>query len=140
MSGNAVGAWERSPDYKVGYDNGVKALNTSDAAKGMLLSGEHYRKLNEFGQDYANNRFQQYVSRLYSLAGMGENAAARTGQATMQTGNAQAANTMAGAEASASGIVGAANQWSGAIGGIADNAAYLANRYGSSYGQPASLY
>lgn len=133
MSDSALAGWEKTPDYKVTFDAGVKAVNQNDAAKGKLLSGAHYKALSDYAGDYANTRFNQYVERLYGLAGRGQNAAAGTGTAAMRTGDSVASNTMEGATAEASGIVGSANQWSSALGSVADMGGYLANRYGSSY-------
>ena len=93
------------------------------------MSGATQKALSDYGQqsasqEYGNayNRFNadqtnQY-NRLSNLVGIGQNAAAMSGNAGAQTAQAVANNTMQGANASAAGQIGSANALSNMIGGL----------------------
>lgn len=113
------------PSYKFRLNEGLNAVQSGAAAHGGLLSGATQKALMNYGQDAASqeygnayNRFtadqtNQY-NRLANLVGVGQNAAAQTGNAGLQTGQAIANNTMMGANAQAAGIIGSANAWNNA--------------------------
>ena len=104
------------PSYQFRLQQGQDAIQSSAAAKGGLLTGATLKALQNYGQDaasqeYSNayNRFNadqtnQY-NRLSNLVGLGQNAAAQQGNAGMQTAQAVANNTMAGANARAAGQI-----------------------------------
>ncbi|ENX6466365.1 DNA transfer protein p32, partial [Acinetobacter baumannii] len=91
------------------------------AAQGGLLSGATQKALNNYAQDFASQEYQnaynrfnadqtnQY-NRLSNLVGLGQSAAAGVGNAGMQTSQAIANNTMAGANAQAAGTIAAGNK------------------------------
>ena len=105
-----------TPDYQFTYDQGLRALDRTSAAKGLRLSGAQLRGAQQFGQGLASQQFGNYYNRLLSLAQMGGQAAG-----TAMSGSNQAASNMgnmygnignsylAQGQAQASGIVGAAN-------------------------------
>lgn len=124
------------PSYQFRLQQGQDSIQSSAAAQGGLLSGATLKALQNYGQDYASQEYQnaynrfnadqtnQY-NRLSNLVGVGQNAAAQTGNAGLQTGQAIANNTMAGGNAKASGIIGNANAkaqrdqaWGQTIGGL----------------------
>lgn len=124
------------PSYQFRLNQGLGAIQSSAAAQGGLLSGATLKALQNYGQDYASqeysnayNRFNadqtNRFNRLSTLAGMGQNAAAQVGNAGLQTGQAIANNTMAGANALAAGQVSSANTW---------------NNYANQLGSMASMY
>nr|MCJ9372844.1 DNA transfer protein p32 [Acinetobacter baumannii]MCJ9474479.1 DNA transfer protein p32 [Acinetobacter baumannii]MCJ9482068.1 DNA transfer protein p32 [Acinetobacter baumannii]MCJ9568232.1 DNA transfer protein p32 [Acinetobacter baumannii] len=90
-------------------------------AQGGLLSGATQKALNDYAQNFASQEYQnaynrynadqtnQY-NRLSNLVGLGQSAAAGVGNAGMQTGQAIANNTMAGANAQAAGTIAAGNK------------------------------
>lgn len=108
------------PGYWFRLQQGQQALQNSAAAGSGALSGAALKDLLGYNQDMAsteyNNSFNRYQTqqgnifqRLFSLAGLGENAAATTGaQGTAAAGNAGANISNAGT-ATGSGIVGGAN-------------------------------
>lgn len=109
-----------TPGYEFRFDEGVRALDRSAAARGSLRGGGHERELIRYGQGIASDEFGNYANRLASLAGMGQGATVTTGQFGQQTagaiGNialggaqAQASNLADAATARASGYVGAGN-------------------------------
>lgn len=128
------------PSYKFRLQQGQDSIQSGAAAQGGLLSGATQKTLLNYGQEAASqeygnayNRFNadqtnQY-NRLANLVGVGQNAAAQTGNAGLQTGQAIANNTMAGANAQAAGTVANANAWANAgqqLGTM--GAAYMNNR------------
>ena len=140
FSESTLAAFRNSPDYIVARDEGIRARDYSAAAKGNLLSGGQEKRLAEFGSDLGNLKFQQYMDRLYSLAGMGQNAAAGQGQAATNAGSSLARLALDQGESQASGTVGSANAITSGINGLTSNLAYLAARNPSAYKQPTSIY
>ncbi len=108
------------PGYAFRQQQGSQAIQNSAAAGSGALSGSALKDLLTWNQDSAsqeyNNAFNRYqttqgniFSRLSSIAGLGQNAAAGVGaQGTQLAGNAGQAVANAGA-ASGAGIVGAGN-------------------------------
>jgi hypothetical protein len=127
---NALNAFKMSPDYQVAMKEGIGAVDASAAARGNLLSGGQIKRLADYGADLGARGFQGYMNRLNQLAGMGEDAASRTGQfgstAATNIGNAQ----MAAGEAQAGGIVGGYNSLAGGMSDAFNNLSFAAKRYG----------
>lgn len=128
------------PSYQFRLNEGLGAVQQASANQGNLLSGATLKALNNYAQDYASqeyhnayNRFNadqtnQY-NRLSNLIGMGQNASAQTGNAGMQTAQAVAQNTMAGADALASGRIARGNTWADMLGQIGQaGVAYYGNK------------
>ncbi|UUM27165.1 DNA transfer protein p32 [Acinetobacter colistiniresistens] len=109
------------PSYKFRLNQGLDAVQSGAAAQGGLLSGATQKALNDYAQNFASQEYQnaynrynadqtnQY-NRLSNLVGLGQSAAAGVGNAGMQTGQAIANNTMAGANAQAAGTIAAGNK------------------------------
>lgn len=128
------------PSYQFRLNQGLKAVEQGSASQGNLLSGATLKALNNYAQEsasqeYANayNRFNadqtnQY-NRLSNLIGMGQNAAAQMGNNGLQTAQAVAQNTMAGADAMASGRIAQNNAWANTLGQLGTIAGgYFENR------------
>lgn len=109
------------PSYQFRLQQGQDAIQSSAAAQGGLLSGATLKALQNYGQESASqeygnayNRFNadqtNRYNRLSNLVGLGQNAAAQQGNAGMQTAQAVASNTMAGANAQAAGTIAAGNR------------------------------
>lgn len=111
FSDASLAAFQRSPDYQFALQSGVGALENSAAARGMLRSGSTLRGITQFGQDLASQQFGNYRGALGQLASIGSGAAGASGQAGMEAGGALA-----------SGIVGAGNAFSGALGSLGNYA------------------
>ena len=108
------------PSYQFRLQQGQDSIQSGAAAQGGLLSGATQKALLNYGQEAAsqeyNNAYNRFnadqtnqYNRLANLVGMGQNAAAQTGNAGMQTAQAVASNTMAGANALAAGKIAAGN-------------------------------
>ena len=128
------------PSYKFRLQQGQDSIQSGAAAQGGLLSGATQKALLNYGQEAASqeygnayNRFNadqtnQY-NRLANLVGVGQNAAAQTGNAGLQTGQAIANNTMGAGNALAAGQIGSANAWNNAAQQLGTmGAAYMQNR------------
>lgn len=127
------------PGYQFRLQQGQDSIQSGAAAQGGLLSGATQKALAGYGQDMASqeysnayNRFNadqtnQY-NRLANLVGVGQNAAAQTGNAGLQTGQAVANNTMAGANAQAAGVVAAGNRTANNFGAVL-NVANTASKF-----------
>lgn len=128
------------PSYKFRLNEGLNSVQSGAAAQGGLLSGATQKALANYGQEAASqeygnayNRFNadqtnQY-NRLANLVGVGQNAAAQTGNAGLQTGQAIANNTMGAGNALAAGSIASSNAWANAgqqLGTM--GAAYMQNR------------
>lgn len=82
----AMGRYQQSPGYQFQMDQGLRAVDSAAAAKGMVRSGATLKAEQTFGQGLANSDFGTYYNRLMGLSTLGENAAA---------GGASTANTSA---------------------------------------------
>ena len=101
-----------SPGYQFRLNEGLKGVQNSAAARGILQSGGTLKGLTKYGQDYAANDFNDSFNRVASvaaggqqvnstLASLGANAATNAGNFATQ-----------GANARASGYIGQANSLS----------------------------
>lgn len=113
---SAVGtSFQESPGYAFAFNEGQRALEGSAAAGGNLRSGATMKALTNYGQGMANQEYGNWLSRLGSLAGMGQAAAgnqaaagANFGQMSSNAlsglGNAQSAGAIAQGNAIQGGI------------------------------------
>lgn len=117
------------PSYQFRLQQGQDSIQSGAAAQGGLLSGATLKALQGYGQDMASqeygnayNRFNadqtNQFNRLSNLIGMGQNASAQQGNAGMQTAQAVANNTMAGANAQAAGQIAAGNRTANTFGSV----------------------
>jgi hypothetical protein len=91
-----------SPGYQWRLDEGMREVESSAAAQGMLRSGATMKALQERGQGLASSEFENYYNRLYNLSQGGLKAAGGQADAEMKTGAdmAQTAMSAGGAQAS----------------------------------------
>jgi len=83
----------QTPCYQFQYEQGVKALERTAAAKGMLQSANTMGAIQEFGQNQAMSYYNNYLSQLSGAVAQGANA---TGQiAANQVGQGNALSTLA---------------------------------------------
>ncbi len=119
--------FQQDPGYGFRLKEGLRALESSAAARGGLLSGNQMRGVTRFGQELGSqeytNAFNRYqaeraarLNPLQSLAGMGQSNAATMAQQAGQYGQnlAQGAATMGNIRAS--GYMNTANALTGALG------------------------
>jgi len=125
------------PSYQFQLQQGQNALQNSQAAGSGALSGAAMKSLMGYNQDYAStgyqnafNRWQSNNNNIYSrltgLAGLGENAAAGSGNNAAQVGQSVAGSMANAGNALAAGGVGQTNAWMGAL-NSGMGYAYMAN-------------
>lgn len=113
---NAMQNFFTSPGFEFRRDQGIEAIERSNAARGRLDSGASLKDLNRFGQGLASQEFNNFANRLASLAGVGQGATGQTAQAGQNFANAQS-NILTGmGNARASGFIGQGNAIRGLIG------------------------
>ena len=108
-----------SPGYQFRFDEGMRGIENSAAARGMLGSGGTLKDLVRFGQGVAADDYNQQFNRTMAIAAGGQQANATTGSlgalAAQNSGNAM----MQAANAKASGYAGQAQAWGGALNNLA---------------------
>jgi hypothetical protein len=135
--------YQADPGYAFRLKEGMKALDAQAAARGGLISGAALKAANRYGQDYASNEYANAFNRyqtnrsnqlqpLQSLMGTGQTATNATSNAAGAYGTAAGNNALAAGNAQASGIVGGANAWNNAFGGVAK--AFNSSTYGGGGG------
>jgi hypothetical protein len=109
-----------SPDYQFALDQGMKTLDRSAAARGRLDSGGYGQDLVKYGQGMAEQNYNNFYSRLQSMAGQGQTTATNLGTlgANMATNIGNQYNNMGNARQSGYAQIGQNNaQAAAAIGG-----------------------
>lgn len=84
----AFDAWRNSTGYNFGLKQGMGAISGSAASKGLLNSGATAKALNEYGQNFANTQYGNYVDQLMGLINpglQGANTIAGAGQVSTST-------------------------------------------------------
>lgn len=137
LQGDFMANWQQDPGYQFRMNEGMKAINSAAAARGMGNSGATMKALTKYGQDYASNEYDKAYNRnfnrLSTLAGFGSqasntnvNSAGNYGSQVagnaIGMGNASASNQIAGANRMAdfvNGSIKAAGQAAGQGGGMA---------------------
>lgn len=115
------------PSYNFRFNEGMKALQNSAAARGGLLSGNTLKGITNYGQEAASqeyqNAFNRYqtttgnkLNRLQSLAGVGQSATQQVHQAGQNYANAYGQNAQAAGSAQGSAWVGASNAVNNSLG------------------------
>ena len=114
----AMANFRTAPGYEWMRQEGIRAIENSAAANGMLQSGATLKALQDRGQGLADQSFGQYYNRLAGLSQMGQASAAGVGAQGNQVaaGQAQTDVSAAGTQASmynqgAQGIGTAINQY-----------------------------
>lgn len=113
-----VAPFQATPGYQFRFSEGVRAIDRGAAARGMLDSGARLRALMSYGQNLAADEYQNYLNRLLTLAGFGQQATVQSAAATAPffSGATQAA--MNAGTASGAGLIGAANALQGGINNV----------------------
>ena len=124
-------ALEATPGYQFQLAQGQRALETSAAARGGLLSGRALQESQQLGQGLAQGTYRNYLSDLFKMAGygpavsgvgqgmtgqlgsLGQAAAGNISGALMQGGQVQANLAAQSGQALSSAY--AANPWGGAL-------------------------
>lgn len=115
-----------SPGYQFRFGEGQRAVESSAASKGMLMSGGTLKDLTRFGQGVAADDFNDQFNRQMAIAGGGQQAA--TSGAQLGQRNAEGIADLYGqiGNAKASGYIGQSNAIGQTIGQIAQIAGMFA--------------
>lgn len=118
----AMADFRTSPEYRFVREQGIEGLTNRASAAGGQLSGNALRGITQFSSGLASGEFNNYVNRLFGIAGLGSgavNTGVAAGQATGNTlaniytnqGNARASAYGAGAAGVNSAIQGGLQNW-----------------------------
>lgn len=122
----SMGDFQQDPGYSFRMSEGLKALDRQAAARGGLISGGALKAAQRYGQDMASQEYQNAFNRyqvnrsnqlnpLQSLLGSGQTATNALGNYGQNYGQ-QASDLLTGmGNARASGYIGSANAYSGAV-------------------------
>lgn len=116
---------KQDPSYQFRLDESMKALESSAAAKGGLLSGDFANTALQRAGEYASTEYTNIYNRLANLVNLGTNAASN--EAAAYSGHASnVSNLLVGrGEASAYGKIGSGNQLMDLASSVGD---YLSTR------------
>jgi hypothetical protein len=114
------------PGYQFRFQQGQRALDSSAAARGTMLSGGQLKSLVDYGQqagsqEYGNaynrwnNDLTNRFNRLASVAGIGQTATRDVSQMGTQLATNNGELMLQGANAQAAGMVGGANAWNNGL-------------------------
>lgn len=96
---SAIDQLKQSPLYQSLYHNGEQSVLANAAATGGLRGGNANASLYNLGGDTLAKTYQQQFQNLGSISGLGENAAAGTGNAQLLGGQAAAGGILGSATA-----------------------------------------
>jgi hypothetical protein len=126
--------YEADPGYAFRFNEGMKGLNASAAARGGLISGNALRAATDYGQAAGSQEYQNAYNRYLTnnaqrlqayntntgvqqnLASMGQASANNQAGAAGAFGNSAAGNMIGAANAGAAGTVGTANALTSGVG------------------------
>jgi len=144
--------YTQDPGYSFRFNEGLKALNATAAARGGLMSGAALKAASRYGQDYLSNEYMNAFNRyqtnrsnqlnpLQSLANQGMSSANTIGQAGQNYAGNMSNLYQSGGNVAASGIVGSANAWNNALGNAYNNyqSQQMINNINQSSYSPSSI-
>lgn len=126
--------YQADPGYAFRFNEGMKGLNASAAARGGLISGNALRAATDYGQQSGSQEYQNAYNRYLTgnqqklqayntntavqqnLASMGQGSANNQAAAAGAFGNSAAGNIIGAGNASAAGMVGGTNAISSGVG------------------------
>lgn len=135
--GGEAADFTTTPGYEFRLAEGQKAIERSKLAQGLGQSGATAKALLRYGEGLASQEYQNYMTRLGGLAGMGLGAAQATGQFGAQAAGAQGGFLTAAGAGRASGYLGAGSAVTEGLSGISGLLGYATNPYGTTTGYAA---
>lgn len=84
----ALASFQNDPGYQAQFNAGVNALDTSATARGGLYSGAQMKGLQQYGQQFQRQAFNDRIGQLGGFAGQGQQAAGAAAGLASNTGNA----------------------------------------------------
>lgn len=108
-------AFFNSPGYQFSLQQGQNSIDRAAAANGSLYSSNTLGALSKYTAGAAGTQYNNYVQQLMGLAGLGGSAVAGTNAAAQNAGNNISSAQLSAGNANASGVLGSAGAWTGAI-------------------------
>ena len=126
--------YQADPGYAFRFNEGMKALNATAAARGGLISGNALKGATDYGQAAGSQEYQNAYNRYLTnnaqnlqayntntanqqyLANLGQSSANNQANSIGQFGNAAAGNIIGAGNAQAAGTVGASNALTSGLG------------------------
>jgi hypothetical protein len=126
--------YEADPGYAFRFNEGMKGINATAAARGGLISGNALRAASDYGQASGSQEYQNSYNRYLAnnaqnlqayntntanqqyLANLGQSSANNQANSIGNFGNSAASNMIGAANAGAAGTVGAANALTSGVG------------------------
>lgn len=118
------------PGYQYAFDEGMRAVEGSAAARGGVLNGGTLRALQRTGQGMADQQYGSYLDRFMGLANMGQNSAALTGQFGSASSGRQGGYLNDMGAARAGGYLAQGQAVNGAISNMLKTAGQIAGGFG----------
>lgn len=106
-----------TPGYDFSRSEGMRGIERSAAARGGLNSGATLRALAQYNTGLADQTYNSYLNRLFSVAGLGQSSTGQIGAAGQATGANIAQNLSNIGQARGSSYANQGNIWGNAIGG-----------------------
>ena len=103
------GGLQTSPGYQFRLDEGIKSIDRSASARGLLRSGATAMAVQRYGEGLAASEYDSYAARLAQLAGFGQSATAGTAAAGANYAQGASNAYMAAGNARASGYANTAS-------------------------------
>jgi hypothetical protein len=148
MMANPSQYMQTDPSYQYRYQTGLDAVQRAAGATGTLGSGNQMAALEEYGQNFASQEFQNEFNRLGSLAGVGsmlggQNTTSQLGQGLgslaniMQLGNSTGLFSKLGGLMGGGAPTGISGWFGGDATGFGDFGSSLAAAGGTDFGAGA---
>lgn len=122
-AGTFRSGFRQTPGYQFAVKQGERGVVNNLAALGMKNSGAALKALTTFRTGLADQQYNTYLDRLSGASVGGQTTAANQGQLGANAASNMGASIMDAGAARASGYVGGANAWQGALSGVASNGA-----------------
>lgn len=111
----AINGIKTGPAYTSAMQSGANLINQNAAATGGLRSGNTIDALGRYGGDLLTNLVQNQFTNLGGLTALGQNSAAQTGNAGMQSANSISNALTQGGAAKAGGYIAQGNAQAGMV-------------------------
>jgi hypothetical protein len=108
-----------SPGYQFRLDEGLRGVENSAAARGLLQSGGTLKGIERYAEGMAASDFNDHFNRMMSVASGGQQAATSGAQLGQQSAQNIGNLLTQQGNAKASGYMGQANAWSQGMGNLA---------------------
>lgn len=121
-NGTFKSGFQQTPGYKFAVKQGERGVTNNLAALGMKNSGAALKALTNYRMGMADQQYGTYLDRLSGASVGGQTTAGNQASLGANAANSMGSSIMDGGAARASGYIGGANAWQGALTGVANNA------------------